>query len=484
MSVTVAAMRPVGTSRLSSGMLLVVAASAAALGVALGLSISDFGVVIAAAACAAIVLLVVVSARWGAEGTVLLLLVASMLPLPTLAVGTIGFPLATVAVLFILAAALLSARRRGLQSGVPHLTPYLMLIAVAAISLAASWLFWDARVPTGTARGYGHRWIGYQLTGLYLLAVPAIAYAGGVLSSRVMRVERLYGCVLAVLAVLTLYGLSQWVQHPVNPIAAFAEGVRTKIDYQWAAFMLAIAVALAFHARRRDLRAIAVLLILLGGLTATVQYVLSAWLALGATITVLICLRFGVRGFVLWLGTITLLGLLAEPVVSAVVAQRASSPDIDRLQLWQSALVIWSKGPVWGIGPGNFASYMEAYNAFPLGLVLQGYQQAHNIFLEILAEEGAIGIALLAVFVVLVLRTLLRFRAVGAADGFLRSAGIGVLLTAAIIAALGGGFVPTIASAGYNALPKILIEWFLVGCAVGVAQQRSRPVVPATHHGR
>jgi O-antigen ligase len=450
-------------------------------GVLLGWVVSTFGIVVAAILCAAVAGCIAIGIAWGTEGVVTLLLVGSMLPLPTVAVGSAGFPLATIAVVLILAAVVRFARRRGVLTRVPHVSPYVALLAVGLISLAASWLFWDARVPTGAERGYGHRSILYQVTGLYMLAVPLLAYAGGVISIRVLRVERLYTWVFLGLTGLTLVSLGTWLQHPTNPIQAFSQGERTTLDYQWTAFMVVLAVALAFHAQRRVLRQLALVLVILGALTAGVQYVLSSWLALLAALSVMIWLRFGARGIVLWIGALTGIGLLLEPTVATIIAQRASSPDVDRLKLWQSALVVWTKSPVWGVGPGNFASYMETYNAFPLGLVLQGYQQAHDTFLEIVAEDGIVGLTLLGVFVWLVVRTLLNFKATTPLAGFVRTSTLGLLVVTAVIASLGGGFVPTIAEAGYNALPKILIEWFVIGCGVGFARRQSG--LPDGNHG-
>jgi O-antigen ligase len=184
-----------------------------------------------------------------------------------------------------------------------------------------------------------------------------------------------------------------------------------------------------------------------------------------------VSLRFRLRGLLVFGGAVLLIGLLFEPTVAAIVAQRSNSADLDRLKIWQSALVVWTKGPAIGIGPGNFASYMETYSQFPLALVLQGYQQAHNIFLEVLAEEGVVGLGLLAVFVGLLVRSLLRFRPLSPTENFVRTAALGILAAGASISALGGGFIPTIASAGYNTLPYVLFVWFVIGSAVGLVPQ-------------
>jgi len=162
---------------------------------------------------------------------------------------------------------------------------------------------------------------------------------------------------------------------------------------------------------------------------------------------------------------------LAEAAVAAIVLQRVGSADVDRIKLWQSALTVWTRSPVIGVGPGNLASYMEAFNAFPLGLVLLRYQEPHNIFLEVLAENGAVGFVLFATFLALVIRSFVRARGTSLVESFGLSTGLGLLVVSAGISAFGGGFVPTIASAGYNALPTIVMVWVLIGCGAGIAQR-------------
>jgi O-antigen ligase len=131
---------------------------------------------------------------------------------------------------------------------------------------------------------------------------------------------------------------------------------------------------------------------------------------------------------------------------------------------------VWSKSPLIGVGPGNLPSYMEAYSVFPLGLVIQGYQQAHNMFLELLAENGITGMAILGAFLFLVVRTLARAKGASVTESFGISAALGLLFASAGTAAFGAGFVPTIGSAGYNALPMLTAVWFSVGCGVGFAR--------------
>ena len=455
----------------------------ALLGAATGwLVMSQWTLVVIAVVAAAFI--AVVAAAWlGFEAFVLLLLIASMLPLPTLTVGSVGFPLATAAIPLTLVAALVICRRRGLPLSVPYIWPYVALIVVGALSVAASYVFWDPRVGTSTERGYGHRWIGYQLTGLYLLAAPLLAYAGGVLTAQVARIGRIHALVFTALAGLSLALLVMWLQHPISPLDAFAQKSRTKSDNQWAAYCVVCAIAVLFTLRRPLSRFAGSVMLMFGSAATLIAYVLSGWVGLALAVTTLIWDRFRARGLMIWFGVVALIALPLQSIIVTIVTQRTLSHDTDRLGLWLSALIVWTKSPLIGVGSGNLASYMEAYNVFPLGIVLQGYQQPHNIFLEILAETGIIGILLLGIFLVLVLRKLWRFRSEDAMHNLAAKTALGVMVTGALIAAFGSGFLPTIASAGYNALPTVFVVWFLVGCGVGVtlrsdATSQRAPALP------
>jgi hypothetical protein len=417
----------------------------------------------------AVVALLAILLTWGLEGYVVVLLVGSLVPVLRASIDTANFGLATVAVPLMVAGGILVSRRRGIPVRVPYARLYAALLIVAGISVVTSWLFWDPRVATGMERGYGHRWIGYQLTALFLLAFPFLAFAAGVVVSRLLRLERLYGWVFAVMLGLTMVVIVTWIQHPLNPLDAFAQGERPKTDNQWAAYLVVMATALAVHARRAVVRLFAVVALIIGALATVVSYVLGTWFGILVAVTVIIWHRFRTRGLCLWLGLLATAGLILQSTIASIAQQRALSQDVDRLGLWRSALTVWSKSPLVGVGPGNLPSYMEAYSAFPLGLVLQGYQQAHNMFLELLAENGIAGMLILGAFLFLVVRTLARAKGTTVTESFGVSAALGLLFASAGTAAFGSGFIPTIGSAGYNALPMVAAVWFLVGCGVSIA---------------
>jgi len=168
-----------------------------------------------------------------------------------------------------------------------------------------------------------------------------------------------------------------------------------------------------------------------------------------------------------------LAALAVQSTLGTIVTQRLAGNDLDRIRLWQSALTVWSKSPIIGVGAGNLDSYMERFSAFSITLVLQGYQQAHNIFLELLAEIGVVGLALFLTFVGLVLWRLTR-RAPGrpiSARHF-QAAGLAMVVGSALMGVVGSGLVPTIASAGWAGIAPVFVCWFFAGCGVAIARGR------------
>ncbi len=164
-----------------------------------------------------------------------------------------------------------------------------------------------------------------------------------------------------------------------------------------------------------------------------------------------------------------MIGVTAQSTIGTIVEQRLAGNDLDRISLWQSALIVWSKSPIIGVGAGNLDSYMERFSLFGITLVLQGYQQAHNIFLELLAEIGVIGLSVFLLFLGLVVIRLGRRRRELSRDSrhFLATA-MAMLVGEALMASVGSGIVPTIASAGWEGIPPVLVVWFFAGAAAAL----------------
>lgn len=156
----------------------------------------------------------------------------------------------------------------------------------------------------------------------------------------------------------------------------------------------------------------------------------------------------------LWLGAcLVLAGLLAgglERLPRSIVDRLASSAQgggwiidvrdaevtdadfakIERLAHWQAALAMWTERPWLGQGPGHFAA---AYDRFRLPRWKDPLGHAHNLYLNLLAEAGLLGLAGYLLFYgaawALALRACLRPRA-----GLEAALGLGLV---GVLAALG-----------------------------------------------
>lgn len=182
--------------------------------------------------------------------------------------------------------------------------------------------------------------------------------------------------------------------------------------------------------RRRLLGGAAALAGTLSGLGLLLSWSRGAWLAAlaGGGVLALLALAGSLTGprrrqaaWLLGLGLALALGALLagglERLPRSVLDRLASSAQggglvvavddaevtdanfakIERLAHWQAALNMWRAAPWLGLGPGHYPLSYESYRLprwrDPLG-------HAHNLYLNLLAETGLLGLALLALFVV------------------------------------------------------------------------------------
>lgn len=161
----------------------------------------------------------------------------------------------------------------------------------------------------------------------------------------------------------------------------------------------------------------------------------------GALIALVIVPFVFLRGWRLWLaGPLVAVAFLvtAPTLVQERFATLTSSGATlsTREDIWRVALNIWERHPILGVGLGNFP---DAYSDAPVAgkqflpsTIYEPPPHAHDIFLQLLAEQGILGfLAFLAILVVAV-RTVLRLRA--GPERWIRVLGCGLL--AALIALL------------------------------------------------
>jgi O-antigen ligase len=105
---------------------------------------------------------------------------------------------------------------------------------------------------------------------------------------------------------------------------------------------------------------------------------------------------------------IVLIACLVVAAAAGVFFQRLGEIDdfttVSRLAIWGGAFTVFAHSPVFGTGFGNLRGLMGGLLNLPDGWT----GDAHNLYLELLAETGLIGFLVFGVLTVLALRSALR----------------------------------------------------------------------------
>ncbi len=105
---------------------------------------------------------------------------------------------------------------------------------------------------------------------------------------------------------------------------------------------------------------------------------------------------------------IALVGCLLVAAIAGFFFQRLTEIDdftaVSRLAIWGGAFTVFARSPVLGTGFGNLRGLMGGLLNLPDGWT----GDAHNLYLELLAETGIIGFLVFGVLIILVIRTALR----------------------------------------------------------------------------
>jgi putative inorganic carbon (HCO3(-)) transporter len=146
--------------------------------------------------------------------------------------------------------------------------------------------------------------------------------------------------------------------------------------------------------------------------------------------------------------------------------------EITRLALWATAASVFVEHPLLGAGYGTFRSLYDDY----LPQIEGGQLDAHNIYLQLLAETGVLGFFAFLALMVAFLRSSLQL--VKQVDPFYRIAGVG--LCGAIIGVLIHGLVDFL----FHVSPQFGgLFWMVLGIGLVVSEEarrsaefRSKPV--------
>ncbi|MFA6099195.1 MAG: O-antigen ligase family protein [Patescibacteria group bacterium] len=126
----------------------------------------------------------------------------------------------------------------------------------------------------------------------------------------------------------------------------------------------------------------------------------------------------------------------------------------ERVETFTNAFTIWREYPAVGIGPGSFGPYVAPH---PYYMPKDGWKIVNNEFIEILAENGLIGLAVFSLFCLfLIIRSAKAISRSG--DRYLRAVMIGLL----------GAFIGVLAQYQTFSTLYIMQIWFMIGLMIAV----------------
>jgi O-antigen ligase len=157
---------------------------------------------------------------------------------------------------------------------------------------------------------------------------------------------------------------------------------------------------------------------------------------------------------------------MVGPFATRLAEAEANATSFDgRLEIWGRALRIFGDHFVFGVGVGNFSHIIGD----------PSLSHAHNLYLNIAAERGVLGLATFIIVIAALFRTLAV--AFSSATG-----GAYRVLSAGLIASFVGFFAHSLFDATYYDYKILLLFWLLVGVSASLpgvfAEQSRAPAVP------
>ena len=147
--------------------------------------------------------------------------------------------------------------------------------------------------------------------------------------------------------------------------------------------------------------------------------------------------------------------LIITGALAGIFFQRLTEVDeftaVSRLAIWGGALTVFAGSPLTGIGYGNLRGLLGGLIGLPDGWM----GDAHNLYLELLAETGIVGFLTFAVLIAIALRLALKHYR-NSRDEFGRMIGFAVF--AAICGVLVHGTVDYL----FHTTPQVAVLFFMV----------------------
>jgi len=161
---------------------------------------------------------------------------------------------------------------------------------------------------------------------------------------------------------------------------------------------------------------------------------------------------------IVWLVVVRALGFGGEifnlDIFKEHVANVFYGPSYqERIDTFENAMTAWREHPILGIGPGGFGPYMTPHPYY----MLKSWKIVNNEFIEILAENGILGLLAFCLIILVLLARSIK-AVIKAQDKYLK----------AIMIALFAAFIGVIVQYQTFSTLYIMHVWFLVGLMVAV----------------
>ncbi len=289
---------------------------------------------------------------------------------------------------------------------------------------------------------------------LYLAAIAVV-----LLAADRANLSQLAAGTVAAMSIVAIVGLGEQylVAHPRSPIEgtllfqplgyANALGIYAAIG-----ILLATGLALSVRSAPARLAALAPLAVLVPTLALTSSR--GAWIALAVGVVAMLHLARRIRSPIV-LGALLIGGVLAGAAIGSTAGQGLSVLVANRPHYWHVAWLEFVGNPLLGRGAGTFGDYFWRYHRPSEGFTLD----AHNLYLQTLAELGPLGFVLLVGALVV---PLLRLR--GKQEP--------------LVAALGGAYVAFLLHLGVDwdwKIPAVALTGVFCGTGVLLATRRASP---------
>jgi O-antigen ligase len=198
----------------------------------------------------------------------------------------------------------------------------------------------------------------------------------------------------------------------------------------------------------------------------------GALAALAALLTALVVMRgrrLAVLGAAAAITCVGAVYLSAHPSAYHRLTSAAEDRGNGRGDLWLVARRMAADHPVLGVGLDNFPVRASAYVRRPgslqyVDLIAERPHAAHNTYLQMLADAGAVGLALLAAFLALAVAS-----AVRAARAFRRAGAPGLAILARAVVVADAALLTAIAFLSIGSAPTVWVVLALGPVLLGVA---------------